>query len=147
MTSVPKKCGEELRGAAKARRHWRQMGTNWSERALGGWEGRVWQNMEKLWQCTISFFMKMPPVVPIPKIIQTNVRASNQMKMICLYHSGTGKPPSYTSYFGKLATSQKRWPYVNHENQNLFGMTDRETGMGGGCCKMGGPSGNLIRQC
>ena len=40
MTSVPKKCGEELRGAAKARRHWRQMGTNWSERALGEDLGR-----------------------------------------------------------------------------------------------------------
>ena len=79
------------------------------------------------------FFMKIGLLlVPIPKIIQT--KASNQMKMICLYHSGTGKPPSYTSYFGKLATSQKRWPYVNHENQNLFGMTDRETGMGGGGC-------------
>ena len=40
-------------------------------------------------------------LVPIPKIIQTNVRASNQMKMICLYHSGTGNRPKRTSYFGK----------------------------------------------
>ena len=49
--------------------------------------------------------------------------------------------------FWKAGNRLKRWLYVNHENQNLFGMTDRETGMGGGCCKMGGPSGNLIRQC
>ena len=94
--------------------------------------GRIWRNCGN---GQSFFFMEIGLLlVPIPKIIQTNVRASNQMKMICLYHSGTGKPPSYTSYFGKLATSQKRWPYVNHENQNLFGMTDRETGMGGGCC-------------
>ena len=111
---MPKKCGEELRGAAKARRHWRQMGTNWSERALGGWEGRVWQNMEKLWQWTIRFvFMKIGLLlVPIPMIIQTNVRASNQMKMICLYHLGTGNRPTCTSYFGKSATGQKGGPMI-----------------------------------
>ena len=110
------------------------MGTNWSERALGGWEGRVWQNMEKLWQCTISFFfMKICLLlVPIPKIIQTNVRASNQMKMICLYHLGTG---NMYVLFWKIGNRTKRWPYDNHENQNLFGMTNRETGMGEGAVK------------
>ena len=107
---MPKQCGEELRGAAKARRHWRQMGTNWSERALGGWEGRVWQNMEKLWQWTIRFvFMKIGLLlVPIPIIIQTNVRASNQMKMICLYHSGTGNRPTLYILFWKAGNRSKK---------------------------------------
>ena len=36
--------------------------------------------------------------------------------------------------FWKAGNRLKRWLYVNHENQNLFGMTDRETGMGGGGC-------------
>ena len=107
---MPKKCGEELRGAAKARRHWRQMGTNWSERALGDWEGRVWQNMEKLWQWTIRFvFMKIGLLlVPIPIMIQTNMRVSNQMKMICLYHSGTGNRPTLYILFWKAGNRPKK---------------------------------------
>ena len=51
-------------------------------------------------------------LVPIPMIIQTNVRASNQMKMICLYHLGTGNRPTCTSYFGKSATGQKGGPMI-----------------------------------
>ena len=101
---MPKQCGEELRGAAKARRHWRQMGTNWSERALGedlGGEGSA-EYGETVAMYNQFFLMKIGLLlVPIPMIIQTNVRASNQMKMICLYHSGTGNRPTCISYFGK----------------------------------------------
>ena len=91
---MPKKCGEELRGAAKARRHWRQMGTNWSERALGedlGGEGSAEYGETVAMYNQFFFFMKIGLLlVPIPIIIQTNIRASNQMKMICLYHLGQG---------------------------------------------------------
>ena len=33
--------------------------------------------------------------------------------------------------FWKAGDRPKRWLYDNHENQNLLGMTDRETGKGG----------------
>ena len=65
MTSVPKKCGEELRGAAKARRHWRQMGTNWSERALGedlGGEGSAEYGETVAMYNQFFFYENRPPV-------------------------------------------------------------------------------------
>ena len=69
------------------------MGTNWSERALGedlGGEGSA-EYGETVAMYNQFFFMKIGLLlVPIPIIIQTNIRASNQMKMICLYHLGQG---------------------------------------------------------
>ena len=108
---MAKKCGEELRGAAKARRHWRQMGTNWSERALGEDLGRGQGGLAEYGEtvamdnCFLGLLL-----VPIPIIIQTNVRASNQMKMICLYHSGTGNRPTCTIFilFWKAGNMPKK---------------------------------------
>ena len=55
------------------------------------------------------FFMKIGLLlVPIPMIIQTNVRASNQMKMICLYHSGTGNRPTLYILFWKAGNRSKK---------------------------------------
>ena len=73
--------------------------------------GRIWRNCGN--GQSGFFFMKIGLLlVPIPMIIQTNVRASNQMKMICLYHLGTGNRPTCTSYFGKSATGQKGGPMI-----------------------------------